>query len=151
MIAKKLEIKNRIYNTSLISGKKTTTEKNLLKSLKKLQKTSNKNHIKIIRIAIKNSAPTFKMDKQKLKRRKKKIFKERPAFLDTKESRINFAFKIIVKHSNIRTETSNFYKKFSHEILDSSILKSLSISNKAEAQKQIILKKKFLKYRWKKL
>lgn len=151
MIIKKLETKHRIYNTSLIHGKKKTTEKILLKSLKNLQKKSKKNSKKIFLSAIKHTAPTLQMNKQKFKKKKKKSFKEIPVFVKNKETRINLALKFIISHSIIRTDTSYFYKKLSNEILDSSILKSLSITTKTEIQKQVLLKKKiFLKYRWKK-
>ena len=76
MIIKKLETKHRIYNTSLIHGKKKTTEKILLKSLKNLQKKSKKNSKKIFLSAIKHTAPTLKMNKQKFKKKKKKVLKK---------------------------------------------------------------------------
>lgn len=75
MILKNLENKQRIYNNSLIHGKKKTTEKNLIKSFKKLQKSSKKNHIKVVLVAIKNLTPALKMNKQKIKKRKKKCIK----------------------------------------------------------------------------
>ena len=149
MIFKKLETKHRIYNTSLSHGKKKTTEKILLKSVKNLQKNSKKNSKKIFLSAIKNAAPTLKMNKQKFRKRKRKIFKEIPAFVKNKETRINLALKFIIDHSITRTETNYFYKKLSHEILDSLYLKSLSVNTKTEIQKQVLLKKKmFIQYRW---
>jgi ribosomal protein S7 len=149
MILKKLETKHRIYNTSLIHGKKKTTEKNLLKSLKNLQKNLQKNSKKVFLSAIKHAAPTLKMNKQKLRKRKRKVFKEIPAFIKNKETRINLALKFIIDHSIKRTETSSFYKKLSHEVVDSLYLKSISVNTKSEIQKQILLKKKiFIQYRW---
>ena len=67
---KKLNIKTRIYNANLISGNKKTVEKNLLKSLKKLQKLSNKRHTQVLKLSIKNLTPALKMDKQKMKRQR---------------------------------------------------------------------------------
>lgn len=149
MIFKKVETKHRIYNTSLIHGKKKTTEKVFLKSLKYLQKTVKQNSKKIFLTAIKNTTPTLKINKQKQRKRKRKVFKEIPAFIKNKETRINFALKFIMHHSTKKTNSNYFYKKLASEIIDSFYKNSLSVTTKTDIQKQVLLKKKmFVKYRW---
>ena len=151
MTLNKLEIKHRICNASLNSGNKKTGEKNLLKTFKKLQKISNKKHSSIVSLAIKNSTPALKMNKQKMKRRKKKGSQDIPTFIQNNFLRINLALKYIVLNSIKRSEYKNFYNKLSNEILESSRFKSSSIDQKTELQKQILIKKNlFFKYRWKK-
>lgn len=151
MTLNKLEIKNRIYNISLNNGNKKTGEKNVLRTLKKLQKLSKKQHLNIISLAIKNSTPALKMNKQKLKKSKKKANQEIPTFIQNNFLRINLALKYIILNSRKRSESVSFYFKLSNEILESSILKSSSIEQKTELQKQILMQKNlFFKYRWKK-
>ena len=149
MNSTRLEIKHRIYNTALLHGKKKTIEKNVLKCFKNLQKISKKNHIKIITIAIKNNAPTLKMNKQKLKRKKKKMYKDVPVFITNDAIRINLALKGIAEQSKTETEIFGFFRKLSFELLNSAALKSASTIKKVENQKQILLQKKTLiRYRW---
>ena len=140
MIKNKLEIKHRIYNNSLNSGNKKTGEKNLLKSLKKLQKLTKKRDSSIISLAIKNSTPTLKMNKQKMKKRKKNKVQEIPTFIRNNFLRVNLALKYLLINSENKTETTKFCNKFATEILDSAFLKSVSINKKEELQKQILLK-----------
>ena len=147
----KINIKNRIYNSSLKSGNKKTGEKNLLKSLKNTQKLSYKNHIKILTLAIKNTTPALKMNKQKMKRRKRKAIKEIPTFLQNNSLRINLSLKYLLINSTNRTESEPFYNKFSKEVIDSAILKSSTVNQIIDFQKKILLQKSyFFKYRWKK-
>ena len=151
MTLNKLKIKQRICNISLNNGNKKTSEKNVLKTLKKLQKLSKKQHTNIISLAIKNSTPAFKMNKQKLKKIKKKSNQEIPTFIQNNFLRINLSLKYIILNSRKRSESNSFYFKLSNEILESSILKSSSIEQKTELQKQILMQKNlFFKYRWKK-
>ena len=144
-------IKTRIYNTILNSGQKETKEKIFLKSQKKIQKMTTKNNSKILKLAIKNTSPAFKINKQKMKRRKKKAVKEIPYFIKNDFFRINTAIKHITLNSKSNSEFSNFYSKFSQEIMKSSRSKSESIVQKTEIQKRALLKKNlFFKFRWKK-
>ena len=153
MIAKKkkLKITHRIYNNSLNNGNKKTVEKNLLKSLKKLQRISRKNCLNILLLAIKNSTSALKINKQKMKKRKKNKIQEVPTFVKDNFLRLNLAIKHLIINSKKRSESTNFYNKFAKEALETAYLKSFSINKKAELQKQILLKKNlFFKYRWKK-
>ena len=147
----KLSIKTRIYNASLISGNKKTVEKNLLKSLKKIQKMTNKDHTQILKLAIKNLTPTLKMDKQKMKRRKRKANQEIPTFIRNNFLRVNLALKYITQNSNNRAESNQVGTKLADEIISSANFNSSSIDKKTELQNKVLLQKTlFFKYRWKK-
>ena len=54
-------IKNKLINHLTLNGKKKTSEIILLKSLKFLQKNSNKKSKKLIQLAITTTYPTFKL------------------------------------------------------------------------------------------
>ena len=151
MIINNIKLKHRIYNSSLNSGNKKTIEKNLLKTVKKLQKISKKQHSNIILLAVKNSTPTLKMNKQKMKRKKKKQNQDVPTFIQNKFLRINLSLKYIILNSSKKSNYNKFYTKLSNEILESSMFKSQSTEQKTNLQKQILLQKNlFFKYRWKK-
>ena len=151
MTLKKLELKHRIYNSSMNNGNKKTVEKFLLKTLKKIQKTSNKRHSSMLMLAIKNSTPALKMNKQKMKRNKKKYNKDIPTFVQNSFLRINLSLKYIILSSIKNSEYNKFYTKLSNEIVESSAFKSQSTEQKTNLQKQILLQKNlFFKYRWKK-
>jgi len=72
MKTKALFLKNKIYNYMMVDGKKTMSEKKILKSSKILQKNTIKNHKNIIKLAIMNAAPTIQM-KQIKKRNEKRL------------------------------------------------------------------------------
>lgn len=144
-------IKNRFFNTIMTNGKKKTGEKILMKSLKEIQKSSSKKTSDILMLAIKHTTPTLKMNYQKLKRKKRKTVQERPAFIKTNFLRINVSLKFLTLNSKKSTSTAPFYKKLAEELFKSNQLKSFSVEQKTEIQKQILLKKNlFFKYRWKK-
>ena len=149
---RKLEIKHRIYNASLTHGNKKTGEKFFLKSLKKIQKITKKKHSKIFLLALKNAMPILKIDKQRIKKKKRKRILEIPTFIPNNSLRINLAFKRIIQNSNKRSESTNFFIKFSNEILETAAaLKTLTINQKTDFHKQAMLKKNlFFRYRWQK-
>ena len=70
---KTFDLKTKIVNTLMISGKKKTGEKVLLKFAKLLQKSTNKNFKSLVQLAIVNSTPTFKLNEQILKKGKRTI------------------------------------------------------------------------------
>jgi ribosomal protein S7 len=62
-------LKTKIVNTLMKSGRKTTGEKILLKSLKSLQKSTNRKFKTLLHSAIVNSASAFKVNEQVSKKR----------------------------------------------------------------------------------
>ena len=70
-----LHLKNKIINTLMESGKKKTGEKILLKFLKLLQKSTDKNFKVLLQSAIIHSTSTFKLNEQSIKKGKRKAKK----------------------------------------------------------------------------
>lgn len=146
-----MEIKNKLLNHLTLSGKKETGEKNLIKSIKKIQKNSLKSSDKIFQLALIYSTPIFKLHKIKNKKRKKKgsKFKEIPGFIQNKNARTSLAIKFILTSTKKNNNSTNFYSKLNEEILDCAKNKSISIETKNNLQKDILTKKRyFLYYRW---
>lgn len=146
----KIELKNKLINILMKNGNKKTSEKILLKSLKILQKLSIKKHTNLIQLAVVNSTPTFKINKQNIKKGKRKSLKETPIFIKTSLLRTTLAIKCLKDASYIKNfSLSYFAKNFSQEILSTASLKSNSIEKKNILQKQILINKKyFFKFKW---
>jgi small subunit ribosomal protein S7 len=147
--AKMFTLKTKIVNTLMLSGKKNTGEKILLKFSKKLQKLSNKHAKKLVQLAIINSTSTFKLNEQIVKKGKRKAVRHIPSFITTDSLRIMISLKSI-KRSATKTKTPNqFYENFVNEILMASSLKGHSVEKKTELQKQILANKRYLaNFRW---
>lgn len=145
-----MKIKNKLLNHITLSGKKETSEKNLLKSLKELQKNSLKKFNNIIQLALIFTIPVFKLHVIKNKKRKKsKTNKNReiPGFIKNKNSRISLAIKFILQ--NTKSNNKTFYKKLYKEILLDAGNKGNSVKIKTDLQKNILTKKHYFRYyRW---
>ena len=133
----------------MISGKKNTGEKILLKFAKKLQKSTNKHFKRLVQLAIINSTPTFKLNEQVVKKGKRKTIRSTPSFIPTDFLRIMASLKLI-KQAVIKGKNSNyFYESLANEILSASVLKGQSVDKKTELQKLILVNKRYLsKFRW---
>lgn len=141
----KIEVKNKIINNLLINGKKNTGEKILLKTLKELQKSSNKESKKLIKFAIIFSTPIFKLHKISQKKKKKKKIQEIPSFISKKNARISLSIKFILK--TIKKKNLNkFYNKLKEEILLTAQSKGDAVQIKNDLQKYILLKKHYFSY-----
>jgi ribosomal protein S7 len=149
MDKKKIQIKNKLINHITKNGEKKTSEKLLLKSLKKLQKTSKKQVKALLQLCILNSTPIFKLhtsSNKKQKKRNKKV-REMPTFIVRPEIRTSLSIKFIL--SNKEKMSKNFYSELTKKVLLTTQSKSGPISSKNELQKKIILNKRYLTYyRW---
>lgn len=144
----KFFLKQKILNQLMVKGNKKTCEKILLKSFKLFQKTSNKNHKNLILLAIINSTPVLKMNKQ-TKKAKKTTIKEIPVLIINKTNRISLAIKYTLQTIKANKSGMSFNSKLAKEILLSSKNKSNSIELKNEQQKNILIKKRYLmSYKW---
>jgi ribosomal protein S7 len=142
-------LRNKVVNTLMKSGKKKTGEKILLKFVKSLQKSTDKNSKVLLQLAIINSTSTFKLNEQSIKKGKRKAKKNIPAFIISDSLRITTALKLIVKVSAKNKNSNSFYQSLMAEILSSSASKGQSIDQKNELQKQILINKRYLsKFRW---
>ena len=142
-----LNLKSKLVNTIMRSGNKGTGEKMIIKSIKLLQKSTNKKHVNLIKLAIINSTPTFRVTQQAKKRGKRKSIVEVPTFINSDILRVTNSLKLITTNSKRRG--NSFYKNMSNEILEASSFKGKSIEKKTELQKSVLINKKILfKFRW---
>jgi ribosomal protein S7 len=149
MHKKRIQIKAKIINHITKNGEKKTSEKLLLKSIKKLQKTSKKQVKALLQLSILNSVPIFKLhtsSNKKQKKRHKKV-REMPTFIVRPEIRTSLSIKFIV--SNKEKKSKIFYNELTKKFLLAIQPKSGSVSLKNELQKKILLNKRYLTYyRW---
>jgi ribosomal protein S7 len=145
------EIKNKLLNHLTKHGEKKTSEKILLKTIKKLSKDSNKQAKEVIKTALVQSTPIFKVHiitnkKQKKKNRKvKKI----PYFIINNTHRISLAIKFIMEIVR-KKKSKPLYDKLKDEVLLNSQQKGDSIAIKTDLQNQVLLNKRYFNfYRWK--
>jgi small subunit ribosomal protein S7 len=142
--------KTKIINRIMINGQKSTSEKILFKSFKKLQKNTKKQVKKIFKLCLINSMPIFKLqisENKKIRKKKRKPI-VKPVFLLNPKTRISLSIKFILdslkKKSNV-----NYDLKLSKEILLSAENKGNSKNTVKEINKQVIQNKKYFnKYRW---
>lgn len=141
---KNQNIKNKIINHLFVNGKKETGENILLKSFKKLQKSSTKQSKKLIQLVIIFSMPIFKIHKITIKKKKKKI-QEIPVFLKNKKTRISLGIKYIL--TTLKNKSSDpLYIKLYKEILLNLKNEGAVIQIKNKIQKQALLRKNFSYY-----
>jgi ribosomal protein S7 len=146
---KNLNLKTKIINTLMVSGRKKTGEKILLKFAKRLQKSTDKNFKNLVQLAIINSTPAFKLNEQVVKKGKRKAVRISPSFIMKDSLRVMTSLKFIKNATTKNKSSISFYETFVKEILASSILKSQSVDKKNELQKQILINKRYLsKFRW---
>lgn len=148
---KRFNLKKKILNHLMLDGKKKTSEKLLLQSLKELQKNSFKNTKKIVKIAAINASPIFKINTIENKKRKKKQRKiiKIPSFITNSISRVSFAIKLMLSNLKQNKSSKIFYEKLGEEILLASEKKGEALFLKKELQKEGFLKKYLYKrFRW---
>lgn len=141
-------IKHKIVNNILTKGKKRKSEKILLKSVKKLQKSSKKSAQKIFQLALISASPIFKVNEIIQKKRKKKKPKIIPAFIYNEDTRTSLAVKYIVTTAR-KKRVKSFFSILPDEFLLTAKYKSAAIDTKREVQKQALNNKRLFKhYRW---
>ena len=142
------KIKKKLYKHILKNGKKPISEKIITKSFKSIQKFQTKSHSEILKLAIINTTPIFRVIKLKNKRRKKKSVREIPAFLSTYKYRTSWGVKYLTKISTSKT-TNIFPNQLKNEILLSAKNESSAITFKNELQNKTLKGRKYFRhYRW---
>jgi len=135
----------KIINELLIHGKKTTSEKVWLKSIKYLNKLNIKNPKKLISRSIINVAPLFKIKQLKNKKRRLQL-KEFPYIVRDK-NRISSALKFISISSEKKIE-AKIHKLLVTELLRVANNSGISINKKKNLYDYAFLKKKYFFFRW---
>jgi ribosomal protein S7 len=142
MIENPRVLKSLFINHLTLKGKKHLSEKILSKTIKRIQKTSLKNHKSLLKLLIIKTTPVIKI-KQINRHRKKKLV-EFPYILK-KSSRYTQSIKNIIKNSGIKTIQKKIDLKLTHEFLY-----SLKIFNKKirQTHEYAFSIKKFAYFRW---
>lgn len=141
--------KNKLLNHLIRSGKKQIIEKTITKSFKQIQKDQKKNCKNIIKLAVLNSIPAFKVVKLENKKGRKTSVKEIPTFVSNYNFRVSWGLKYLVE-SLESVPQNKLYTKLKNEFLlaakaESKTLKTLKETSQIRALKE----KKYFKYfRW---
>lgn len=145
----KLLLKNVILNKLMKNGQKKTVEKILLKCIKYLQKEYVKNSIDLFQSSIINTSPVFLIHYRVMKKSKKKVKKEVPAFLWGYSRRVSNSLSFIKRSLLTEKKCLCFYESFSKEIVKTSSAISASVTKKVEVQNQVLLKKRYwANFKW---
>lgn len=147
--SKNFDLKAKLGNILMISGKKKTGEKILLKSVKRLQKSIGKNLRTFVQLSIVNTTSTFKLNEQVVKKGKRKAVRVTPSFIPNDSLRLTTSLKFLKMGASKNRKAVSFYEKFTDEILASFTLKGHAVEKKNEVQKEILTNKRYLsKFRW---
>ena len=144
----KKKLKKKFLTHILQNGEKQISEKIFTKSLKSIQKFQKKSHNEIIKLALANATPIFKIVKLKNKKRKKNSVKEIPSFLFNYSYRTSWGAKYLIRTSILRKNrcVSNQLKL---GILENLSYEGNAVELKNKFQNTTLLKKTYLKYyRW---
>jgi small subunit ribosomal protein S7 len=137
-------LKTSIFNQLMLNGNKQTSEKLLLKSLKKLQKEDiKKKSDELIKMGLIKSSPSLFLKQIKRKRKRTIEF----PFLLTTNARISYGIKFIVNSCKMKTSKA-FWENLNVELVNSSKNISQSTNKKNDVHKEAFLKRKFANYRW---
>jgi ribosomal protein S7 len=151
MNKKSIEIKKKIVNHIMFSGKKKTSEKLLLKSVKELNKSSKKQIKKLVQLRIIYTTPIFKLHISTNKKQKKRNRKIRilPSFVPQTQIRTSLALRFILANIKKKKSNTQFYQSLKQAILQTSKQEKSIIEMKNEIQKKALLNKRYFRYyRW---
>jgi ribosomal protein S7 len=140
-------LKKKLINCILMQGNKFSSEILFKNCLKHLTRKKNKKIKNFIFLAINHALPTFKLETKTIKKKKTKLIKYKPFFIQKNKNRIFFSVKFIV--NSARKESNNFFKSFNQEFVAISKRTSNSVSVKNKNQEQALLYQNVLLfYRW---
>lgn len=146
----KNKLKTKFLNHLLRNGNKKTCEGVLLKCFKNLQKSSNKSHKKIFKLAVINSTPVFRLIvlKNKKTRKKNRKSKEIPKLITKNSERISWSIKYILNFTK-QSFPTRLRAKLGQEIILNAQNKGNTTKKVLDHQKQSISNKRFLlHFRW---
>lgn len=151
MTIKIFKVKTKIVNHIMVNGKKETSEKLLLQSVKKLCVLSSKQIKKLVLLSLVNATPVFKLHQsinKKIKKKNRKIHVT-PTFIPTTIKRTSSSIKFILTTINKKKLNNFFFTTFTQEILLLVENKGITMDTKKETQKKVLLNKRYFKYyRW---
>jgi ribosomal protein S7 len=140
-------LKKKLVNCIAIKGNKFTSEVLFKSCLKHLTRKKNKKIKSFIFLTINYVLPTFKLETKEIKKKRTKLIKFKPFFIQKNRNRIFFSLKFIV--DSARRKPNNFLKNFNTELAATSQKNSDSESMKNKNQEQVLLyQNALLFYRW---
>ena len=142
------EIKQILLNSIMKQGKKQTSEKLFLKSLKLLQKLSNKNTINILKASIVHSSPLIKMKTYRRNKKRKNIHVITFPYLLTFKQKHVLGIKNLVSVAKNKQNSNYFFDNFVNQLMHSANKKGEIIEKIATQHNEAFLKKKFSNFRW---
>lgn len=142
-------LKIKLLNTLMSHGKKSTTEKILLSSIKQIFKSNKFQLIGLLKLAFMNVTPMFKLNEQIIKKGKRKVKKQIPFFLTDDSNRVMNGLKTLKYTSKKTRGSSPFYKSLSLEIINLIEEESVSISNNNDLKRFLLSNRRYLStFRW---
>lgn len=146
---KTITLKNKMVNVFMTNGHKHISEKMLLRSSKLIQKSSKKPFQQLVQLAVINTASTFKLSEQVMKKGRRKSTKVTPSFIIKDSLRIMTALKSIKITVRKSRSSVTSYENLAKEILAFSSMKGQLVEQKTKLQNQILLNKRYLsKFKW---
>ena len=136
---------NKIINRLLFNGKKTLSEKIWLKTVKRFNKSLDKDHTKLINRALVNIAFLLKIKELKQKKRRAQV-KEFPYIVPNK-NRISLALKFFLSKKKNKNEVQ-IYKRLVTDLLAVANKSVTSTNKRKQVYEYAYLKKKYFYYRW---
>ena len=147
MPLKKKSIKNYIINSIIKCGKKSLSEKLLLKTFKEIQKHTKKNTKQLVKLAIIKQISIIsikELSNKKFRRRSKLVS---IPYIIKSTNRIGLAVKLLTnKFSSINP--NNYTVNLKNRVIDSAIKKNENENIQLEKVKTAFFKKKFAHFRW---
>ena len=146
---KTLNIKQKIYSLLMKNGKKQTSEKLFLKSLKLLQKHSKiEDSLVILKTSIINNSQLTKI--KIINRNKKRKNKHNISFpyLLTFNQKIFISLKTLINNSRTNKNSKQTFENLFIEILETCNKQSKHLEQINTHHNEAFLKKKFSHYRW---
>lgn len=129
----------------MFNGKKTLSEKIWLKTVKRFNKSLDKDHTKLINRALVNIAFLLKIKELKQKKRRAQV-KEFPYIVPNK-NRISLALKFFLSKKKNKNEVQ-IYKRLVTDLLAVANKSVTSTNKRKQVYEYAYLKKKYFYYRW---
>ncbi len=135
----------RIINQILVNGKKITSEKIWVKSIKFFDKSFVKDQKKLINRAIINV--TFLLKIKELTQKKKKLQSKEFPYIVNDKNRVLLALKFFLNKTRNKNEIKT-YKKLVTDLLAVANKSGVSTNKRKNLYEYAYLKKKYFYYRW---
>jgi len=135
----------KIINQVLVNGKKITSEKIWIRSIKFFDKSFVKDHKKLINRALINETLLLKI--KELTQKKKRLQSKEFPYIVNNKNRILLALKFFLNKTKNKNEMK-IYKKLVIDVLAVANKSGVSTNKRKSLYEYAYLKKKYFYYRW---